>query len=202
MINEENIKQSFRKVKEDISDLKAEISRLNTILEEIRNLNKVPLREDPIPSQEDSEPISIGNKGVANSQRQPTTANRRQPVDNDSQRQPTTAAISELKENLDSSFKVLTDREFSVFMALYDLDKEKGGEISYFELSQQLNISESTVRDYINLLIRKNIPIQKDRFFNGKVSLSIKEAFKQLDLYQKLLSLKASRKGQKTLFDI
>ena len=109
--------------------------------------------------------------------------------------------MEQLKEDLENGFKRLTDREFSVFLALYELDKIKE-EVTYPEISLRLKITEATIRGYINSLINKKMPILRERYLNGKVSLSIKKEFKQLDLYQKLLRLKASKEGQKTLFDI
>jgi len=206
MVNEEAIKQAFDRVKEDIKDLKDEISQIKRDLEEVKSKIKfqkeVLKSEDLASPQEDFIPISTGNKGVANSQRQPT--DDRPPTANDNRRQTPTIEItlSELKESLNSAFRSLTNREFSVFMALYELDKEKGGDITYYELAQRLNLSESTIRDFVNQLIRKKIPIEKYKEFNNKVSLSIKEEFRRLNLYQNLLKLRARRQGQRTLFDI
>ena len=206
MINEEAIKNSFQKVREDIDGLKAEIRLIKGVLEEIKaeikTLKETPRSEDPTSPGEDFDQSSIGNQGVANSQRQPTDDNS-PTIDSNPRQSPTTnLPLSDLKESLDSAFRNLTNREFSVFMAIYDLDKEKNGDISYSELSQHLNITESTTRDFVNQLIRKDIPIQKSRYFNGKVSLCIKEEFRRLNLYQNLLKLKANRMGQRTLFDI
>ncbi len=197
---QDKVKNSFQKVKEDIIRLDVELSQNKQALDKI--LTTIEALKTQL-SESSKETSSNGNEGVANSQQQPTANNRRQSstmIDNP--QQPTMLPLQALKESLDSTFRSLTDREFSVFMALYTLDKEKGGNIGYSELSQQLNLSESTVRDFINILLRKNIPIQKDRYFNKKVSLSIKEEFRKLDLYQNLLKLKVNREGQRTLFDL
>jgi len=195
-IFKENVKMSFAKAKEHISSLEAEIGQIKGILEEIRSeirtLKKAPKSEDSASQDEDFDESSIGNQGVPDSQRQPSDDNNRQQNDNktpsDSQQTPKTLSgpsLSELKQSLDSAFRNLTDREFSVFMALYELEREMGGDIGYSDLSLRLKLSESTIRDFVNQLIRKNIPIQKFREFNKKVSLSVKEEFKHLDLYQK-----------------
>lgn len=203
---QEKVKNSFQKVKEHISGLEAEIKQNKSILEDLKDsFESFKSAHLTTPKEE----VSIGNQGVANSQQQPTDDNRQQQTmpkspekTLNSQQQPTLSSLSELKQTLDSAFQTLTDREFSVFMALYSLDREGVTDIGYYELSHQLNIAESTVRDFINILIRKNIPIQKDRFFNRKVSLSVKEEFKHLDLYQTLLRLKTQKQGQRTLFDL
>ena len=197
---QEKVKISFQKVKNDITHLEGELSQNKQVLDKIlTTLEELKSKKSLLPK----EISSNGNEGVANSQRQPTANDRRQsPTMVDNPQQPSTLPLQALKESLDSAFRSLTSREFSVFMTLYSLDKEKGGNIAYSELSQQLNLSESTIRDFINILLRKNIPIQKERYFNKKVSLSIKEEFRKLDLYQNLLKLKVHREEQRTLFDL
>ena len=196
---QENVKATFALAKQHNLRLEAEIKQIKATLEDLKKTIE-NFKEQQ--SNLKIEQSSTGNNGVANSQRQPTDDSSPTIDDNTQQSTTTTASFSELKDSLDTTFKTLTNREFSVFMALYDLDKEKNGEVTYSELSQRLNISESTVRDFINQLIRKNIPIKKDRYFNGKVSLSIREEFKHLNLYQNLLKLKANKLGQKALFDL
>ncbi len=197
MVNEEAIRSSFQKVKEDIDGLKAEISQIKGVLEEIRaeikTLKDVPKSEDSAPLNEDFQDSSTGNKGVPST----TTINPQYTsiINNQS------PSMINMKSELENVFKTLTDREFSIFMAIYALDKE-GKETNYEGLAKQLNISEHTIRGYLGSILRKKVPIQKERFLNGKVSLSIKKEFKQLDLYQKLLRLRVSSSGQRTLFDI
>lgn len=199
---QENVKNTFVKAKEHALRLETEISQIKMVLEEIKAeikaLKKAPNPEESAVPQEEFTPISTGNQGVNNNSQQSTV--------NNSQQQSTilqqSTTLEQLKKDIENKFKTLTDREFSVFLTLYSMDKEKGGEVSYSEISLQLNLSEATIRGYINALINKKLPIQRNRFFNSKVSLSIKNEFKQLDLYQKLLSLRANKQGQKTLFDL
>ncbi len=193
-----NVKATFDKVKQVNHHLEAEINQIKGVLEQLKStinsLTNVHNKEKNIEfPQEIMGSPTTDNRQQTTTDSTPTTINRQQTTE---------IPLFQLKKELDSMFLKLTDRELSVFLALYTLDNEKKGEVDYFELSQRLNLTESTIRDFISQLIRKGLPIQKERTFNRKVSLSIKNEFKTLNLYEKLLKLKVSRQGQKTLFDI
>lgn len=193
---QEKTKNSFQRVKEDIVRLEAELKQNKGVLTEIKiALENLTNKENTIKVPQEIK----GSSTIVNDQRSTTINDKQSIVNNQSS---TPIPISELKKGLDSTFLSLTDRELSVFMAVYNIDTEKAGEVSYYDLSQCLNLSDSTIRGCVNSLLRKGTPINKERFFNGKVSLSIKNEFKTLNLYEKLLKLKVSRQGQKTLFDI
>jgi len=65
-----------------------------------------------------------------------------------------------------------------------------------------LKITQITVRNYVNSMISMNIPIEKHRQYNRKVSLSIKKELRDLNLATKLLKLRQSGShSQKTLFE-
>jgi len=197
MVNEEAIKNSFQKVKEDIDGLKAELSQIKAVLEgiraEIKPVKEAQKSEDSPRLEEDFQDSSTGNQGVPST----TTINHQYSsiINNQS------PSMINMKTDLENVFRTLTDREFSIFMAVYSRDAE-GQEAGYPDIAKQLNISEHTLRGYISSLANKKVPIEKERYLNGKVSLSIKKEFKQLNLYQKLLKLRTSTQGQKTLFDI
>ena len=90
---------------------------------------------------------------------------------------------------LENKFRSLTDREFSVFMAIYQLEEEKG-KVGYLEIANMLEINETTVRNYITSLINKQIPIDKERIFNKKALFRIKKEFRELNLASNLLELR------------
>ena len=69
---------------------------------------------------------------------------------------------SEILESLDSvkrairlKFKRLTPQEMLVFSTLYSLEEQKINQITYKLLANNLNLSESSIRDYTNKLIAK-----------------------------------------------
>ncbi len=186
----ENIKRSFLKVKEDITALKQEIFALKELI--IKNKEQIKEEEDKIDQNKPFFVSPLEIMGSGNNGQQRTTDNNRQ-----YQTMPDT-----LKKDLTIMFKRLTDREFTIFMAIYQLEEELSREVQFTDLSLRLNITESRIRTVINDLIRKGLPIEKKRFLHGKVSLSIKKDFRDLNLATKLLRLKDHSTGQKTLFDL
>jgi len=111
------------------------------------------------------------------------------------------STLSELSQTLTLAFQSLTDREFSVFAAIFELQRQLP-EVTYTDLAQKLTISEPTVRNIVNQLITKKMPLQKVRFFNRKVSLSVSKDFQDLNLLTKLIKLRQNPHHQKTLFDV
>lgn len=97
--------------------------------------------------------------------------------------------ISDIKRDLEVKFRGLTDREFSVFMAVYQLE-EQLPDVNYSDVSKLLNISEMTVRGYVNSLLIKKIPLEKRRMYNKKVFLAISHEFRELNLASFLLTLR------------
>ncbi|MBI4155083.1 hypothetical protein HY498_03290 [Candidatus Woesearchaeota archaeon] len=109
--------------------------------------------------------------------------------------------INNLKEELSHTLTSLTDREISLLLSIYDLEKE-GLDPSYAHLAQRLRLSENTIRVVVMSLLNKNAPVVKERYFNRKVLLSLKTEFKELNLLPKLLSIRNNQQNQKTIFDI
>jgi len=97
--------------------------------------------------------------------------------------------LSDIKKDLEDKFKSLTDREFSVFMAVYQLE-EQLPDVNYGDVAKMLNITEMTVRGYANNLISKQIPLEKRRLYNRKVILCIPKDFRELNLASFLLTLR------------
>ncbi len=109
--------------------------------------------------------------------------------------------LSNLKEEVTQTLTSLTDREVSLLLAIHDLESI-GSEASYAYIAQKLKLSENTIRVIVMSLLNKGAPLIKERYFNKKVSLSLKKEFKELNLLQKLMALHSSSKSQKTLFEI
>ena len=67
-----------------------------------------------------------------------------------------------------------------VFSVLYGLEEQKIKEITYRTLATQIRLSESSIRDYINKLINKGIPIEKIRQNNKTIMLKISQDLKKV----------------------
>ena len=103
---------------------------------------------------------------------------------------------SEILESLDSikkeirlKFKRLTKKELLVFSYIYQLDEE-GKEVDYPLIASRMNISESSIREYIQRLINKGVPINKEKINNKKIILHISSDLKQIASLDTILRLR------------
>lgn len=128
--------------------------------------------------------ISTGNEGV------PTDRQTNQQTDNYTEKfaqshkddftkaQDILDSLDNIKKALRLKFKRLTPQEMLVFSTLYALEEQKIEEITYKLIANNLNLSESSIRDYTNKLISKGIPVIKTRQNNKKIALSISQELK------------------------
>jgi len=142
-------------------------------------------------------PFSIGNEGVptdrqTDQQTNKQTQNTHKLPTNQDFRQ-----ASEILDSLDSikkgirlKFKRLTPQELLVFSTLYGLEEQNIEEITYKLLANNLNLSESSIRDYINKLTKKGIPIDKIRQNNKTILLKISTDLKNVATLGTILQLR------------
>ncbi|MEM1535085.1 MAG: hypothetical protein QW199_01255 [Candidatus Pacearchaeota archaeon] len=97
--------------------------------------------------------------------------------------------VNNYKKILARRFKSLTKKEFEIFVLIYSM-QQAGLKISYKTLAEKTGLAPSSVRDLVNRLILKGIPIQKECYHSKEVFLSIPreilkisslEALEQLD---------------------
>ena len=184
--SEEEVKRAFSEVKKDILFLKEEIEYLKSII-----IQNKPQNEEKIVS-------STGNKGVVNRHFSRTfpglfqdfsTINQ---VKND---------IKHIDNETERFIKLLTDKEYSIFIVVYQLEEEMGRQVTYKDISRRLVTSQRTVNFHINNLILKGAPINKE-IISGKVSVSINKEFKDLKILDKILTSRHLDDKQIKLSDI
>ena len=205
----DQIREAFKKVREDMDFLKNEIIKLSQEINEIKtkdSFNKIPTDEtnihtDTIPLPTDISPfkplkaqnlaISTGNEGV------PTNRQTDQQTDQQTQKSMNSMenafkmlnSLDGVKKEIRLKFKDLTEQEFLVFSTLYQMEDQ--GEIcDYKVLSKKLNLSESSVRDYIGKLIKKDIPVEKVKIKNKNVQLSLSSDLKKAASLSTILQLR------------
>jgi len=98
-------------------------------------------------------------------------------------------SLDSIKKELRRQFKHLTSQEMTVFSCIYDLEN-KGFIVDYPLLSQKMSLSESSIRDYVQKIIRKGIPIIKTKENNKKILLKIDENLKKIASLQTIQSLR------------
>jgi len=98
-------------------------------------------------------------------------------------------SVDNIKKELKTTFKRLTDQEMLVFSAIYQLDEEKGY-TDYKALSEKLNLTESSIRDYIGRLIKKGISLDKKKINNKIIHLSVSKNLKKIASLSTILQLR------------
>jgi len=99
-------------------------------------------------------------------------------------------SLDNIKKEIRLKFKRLTEQELLVFSTLYQLSEEEEGYADYKGLSKKLNLTESSIRDYIGRLIKKGIPIEKIKINNKTIHLSISPNLKKIASLSTILHLR------------
>jgi len=89
-------------------------------------------------------------------------------------------SLDSIKKGIRLKFKRLTPQEMLVFSTLYALEEQDNIEITYRALANQINLSEPSIRHYINKLTKKGIPIEKIRQNNKIILLKTSQDLKNI----------------------
>jgi hypothetical protein len=136
--------------------------------------------------------FSTGNEGVSTDrQTDRQTDNQAKNLEKNSIDEASKILISleNLRHDIKSSFRKLTDQEFLVFCTIYQLEEENGF-ADYKKISQKLSLTESSIRDYVQRLIKKNIPIDKAKINNKSIHLKISQNLKKIAPLATILALR------------
>jgi biotin operon repressor len=98
--------------------------------------------------------------------------------------------LDTLKKQIRLKFKQITNQEMLVFSTIYQLEEQSFTSIDYQILSKKLELSQSSIRDYIQRLIDKGIPIHKTKQNNKKITLSIAPALKKIATLDTIMQLR------------
>jgi len=104
--------------------------------------------------------------------------------------QETLNTLDNLKKELRLKFKRLTPQEMLIFSTVYSLETKGIEEITYKTLANNLNLSESSIRDYIIKLTSKGIPIVKRRVNNKQIALQISENLQKIASLSTIIKLR------------
>jgi len=196
------IKTAFDKVRQDMDTLQYQIDLIYQEIQEIKRTLKSQTDEektstdklktstdstDNYPLEASKSPISnisTGNEGVSTDKQTNRQTDRHiqkfaQVIEN----------LDEIKSELRIKFKKLTPQEMLIFSTIYQFE-EQGFTVDYPSLSEKLNLSESSIRDYVQRLIKKGIPIEKTKHDNKKITLSIPLELKKMASLDTILQLR------------
>ena len=208
-MDERKIKIAFQKIKEEIDFLKrniefikTELSKTTKYLENLSTHKDKIQAHSTIPSthkevfkslKPQNSRISIGNRGASTDRqtdRQTDVSTQKTPENTFEDASELLESLDTIKRELRIKFKRLTEQELLVFSRLYQLDEEKGF-TDYKTLSEDLNLTESSIRDYIGRLIKKGIPVDKKRVNNKNIHLSISANLKKIASLSTILQLRS-----------
>tara|TARA_Y100000310_G_scaffold344820_1_gene459755 strand:+ start:3332 stop:4039 length:708 start_codon:yes stop_codon:yes gene_type:complete len=100
-------------------------------------------------------------------------------------------SLDQLKKDIRFKFKRITNQEMAVFSTIYQLEEQNKQPTTYKETALKLGLSESSIRDYVQRMINKGIPIKKQRVNNRQILLSISEELKRIATLPTIIQLRA-----------
>lgn len=206
------IKEAFQKAKQDISlikfeieELKSQILQIKSILQERsqQNIQQISNHDSthtqhnilnelynmPLEGlKESNSSFSTGNKGVPTNRQTNQQTDRQTLSMEKSPLKETLDTLNNLKNELKDNFSSLTKQELIVYGTIYQLEEQKFI-VDYSILAKRLNLSESSIRDYVLRIIRKRIPLKKIKENNKKIFLSIPIEIKKIISLSSLFSI-------------
>lgn len=216
----DHIKEAFHKVKEDINQLREEINSIKSYLNETKdslldlsnsikgnvnisthNLNRqtdrhiISTQNTPLESLKPQNlGFSTGNQGVSTDRQTDNSTDRhiQKEPENKSYLDDALKVVDSLdnvKKELRIKFKKITDQEALVFSTIYQLEEDLGY-ANYKLIAEKLSISESSVRDHVGSLLKKGIPVEKNKINNKQISLSISSNLKKIAPLSTILMLR------------
>lgn len=98
-------------------------------------------------------------------------------------------SLDDIKKELRHKIKRLTNQEMIVFSCIYQFEEE-GFSVEYNLLAQRLNLTESSIRDYIQRIIKKGLPLLKTKINNKKIVLSVSQNLKKIASLSTIVQLR------------
>ncbi|MBM3246983.1 hypothetical protein FJZ17_00355 [Candidatus Pacearchaeota archaeon] len=99
-------------------------------------------------------------------------------------------SLDNLRKEIRLKFKVITNQEMSVFSTLYELEQTFPEGVEYEQIAVKLKLSSSSIRDYIQRLISKGVPILKNKVNNKKILLNISQELKKIATLDTIIKLR------------
>jgi len=99
-------------------------------------------------------------------------------------------SLDALKKQIRLKFKRVTQQELLVFSTIYQLEEQAPNSVTYKKISLKLGLSESSIRDYVQRMINKGIPIKKHKINNKTLILSISSELKRVASLSTILKLR------------
>jgi len=109
-----------------------------------------------------------------------TTFSLKDPISDFKRANEILSSLDDIKKEIRLKFKDLTPQEMTVFSTLYALEEQNVDQITYKLLANNLHLSESSIRDYVNKLTKKGVPIERIRQNNKTIFLKVSPNLKNI----------------------
>ena len=201
----DNYNSELKKITDDLENLRESMIEICGIIAELKQFNvnnNSTTQTDNSTHNNHIKPlndkylgISIGNDGAQTDKqtnRQTDRIEKNEDIFEENSINNTDNILSSLdniKKEIRLKFKRLTKQELLIFSKLYELDS-KEDMVTYKTIANELRLSESSIRDYISRLTKKNIPIHKERINNKNIKLSISEKLRKVATLSTILNLR------------
>ena len=143
---------------------------------------------------------SIGNEGVSTDRQTDTSTDNKtlnisfsknQNVDyNLHEASKILDSLDHLKKQIRFQFKHVTNQEMAVFSTIYQLEEQDFANVTYKQIALNLHLTESSIRDYVQRMITKGIPIKKQKINNRKILLSISPELRKIATLSTIIQLR------------
>ena len=206
----------FSQLRLELTELKTELKLISSFLEDLKSQKILEKSQEIVPTYptQDSNTsmtptdtpthpqeigglispnigVSTGNRGVPTDRQTNQQTNQHINIEENHLKKASEilASLDSLKKEVRLKFKRLTNQEMQVFSLLYNLD-DVGELVDYKILSSKLNLSESSIRDYIGKIQKKGIPILKEKLNNKRVILHISQDLKKIASLSTIIKLR------------
>jgi hypothetical protein len=204
-----SLNQEISQLKGEFKEIKERIDNFLTIYES-KNKVSIPTNQQIIPTTPTQTPtdntpfkplktqnigISTGNDGVPTDRQ--TNQQTNQHIQNELKATKNTLetaseilnSLDKIKKEIRLQFKGVTEQEMLVFSMIYQISEETGF-TDYKTIAKRLNLTESSIRDYVGKLIKKGIPVDKKKINNKTIHLSVSENLRKITSLSTIIRLR------------
>ena len=99
-------------------------------------------------------------------------------------------SLDQIKKEISMKFKKLTTQEMAVFSTIYQLEEQNPELANYKDIALKLGLSQSSIRDYVQRMINKGIPVKKQKIDNKKLLISVSKELRKIASLNTIIKLR------------
>ena len=205
-----NLKIEINEIKKELNEIQFSIlnliknKRLNNQIQpstdRLNNSTDIPKNTTDLKSSTDSSTDKYHFKGLKDQKILFSIGNDGVSTDRQTDRQTDTSThilnpslvlsqLDSFKKGLRLKIKRLTNQEMLVYSTIYQFDNQ-GHDVDYLFLSNTLSLTESSIRDYVQRIFSKGLPLIKEKVNNKRILLRIPTDLHKLASLDTILKLR------------